>query len=192
MAVAETRTSETTNPVRDARTEALEVCVVRAGALYAGVPIAAIAEIVGAVRPRPLPHAPWFVGGLVLYRGEVLTAVDLRRLLDDESEFSAHSGSMLVIDCTDGRSAGGAFGLLVDRVEEVSSVSSEDYEPNPSTLDARHKELFAGAYKLDGRLLVMLNPERLEPSNWGSASLPPAQQSGSKESMPAKPGEGER
>lgn len=156
MPVSEARTSEGTEP--------LEVCVVRAGAMQLGVPIAHVAKIVGAVRPQPLPHAPWFVGGLVLYRGEVLTAVDLGRLLDVESRSSSPEGSDLTCSMLVIESSGGAFGLLVDSVEEVVMVSGEEYEATPSFLDARYKELITGAYKLEGRLLAMLNPERLDPS----------------------------
>jgi purine-binding chemotaxis protein CheW len=60
-------------------------------------------------------------------------------------------------------SAGGIFGLLVDSVREVLTVSSADYEPNPSILDERRRVLFAGAYKLKDSLLVMLDPEQLDP-----------------------------
>lgn len=206
MLVAEVWPNEA-NPVGKTGRAPAEVCVVRAGSLFAGVPIARIAEIVGAVRPRPLPHAPWFVGGLVLYRGEVLTAVDLRRLLDVESGSTdpeptgferGRSCSMLVIE-----SAGGAFGLLVDSVDEVLTVCGEDYEPTPSILNARYRELFDGAYKLEGRLLVMLNPERLDPGYLGgfldgflsgfpgTASLTAMRQTGAGKSVPAGPAEGE-
>ena len=47
-----------------------------------GVPITHILEIVGATRPQPVPLAPAYVGGLVHYRGDVLTTVSLRQLLD--------------------------------------------------------------------------------------------------------------
>jgi purine-binding chemotaxis protein CheW len=60
-------------------------------------------------------------------------------------------------------SAGGCFGVLVDAVGEVLNLSVADYEPNPSTLDARRRTLFAGTYKLQGRLLIMLDPEQLDP-----------------------------
>ncbi len=39
-------------------------------------------EIVGGARTQPVPLAPRFVGGLVHYRGDVLTTVSLRHLLD--------------------------------------------------------------------------------------------------------------
>jgi purine-binding chemotaxis protein CheW len=63
----------------------------------------------------------------------------------------------------------GCFGLLVDSVSEVITVSSADHEPNPSILDARRKALFAGAYKLKDGLLVMLDPERLDPMRLSAA-----------------------
>jgi purine-binding chemotaxis protein CheW len=65
-------------------------------------------------------------------------------------------------------SLGGCFGLLVDAVGEVLTVSSSDYEPNPSILDERRRALFAGAYKLKDGLLVMLDPERLDPMRLGA------------------------
>ena len=66
-------------------------------------------------------------------------------------------------------SPGGCFGLLVDSVVEVLTLPAADHEPNPSTLDENRKDLFAGAYKLKGGLLVMLNPERLDPIRLGAA-----------------------
>ena len=135
---------------------AVQVCSVRVGQTLYGVPIAHILEIVGSERPQPVPLAPGYVGGLVHYRGDVLTTVSLRHLLD----LPPHDGrqDILVLE-----NSGGCFGLLVDAVGEVLTVSSADHEPNPSILDERRKALFAGAYKLKDCLLVMLDPERLDP-----------------------------
>ena len=59
----------------------VEICSVRLDASLYGVPIRHILEIVGSARPQPVPLAPSFVGGLVHYRGDVLTTVSLRHLL---------------------------------------------------------------------------------------------------------------
>src|SRR5580700_6381800 len=59
----------------------VEMCSVRLGKTLFGVPIAHILEIVGGARPQPVPLAPSYVGGLVHYRGDVLTTVSLRQLL---------------------------------------------------------------------------------------------------------------
>ena len=142
---------------RKQKTETLvEVCSVRLGNTLFGVPISHILEIVGATKPQPVPLAPGYVGGLVHYRGDVLTTVSLRRLLDLPPQEGTQD--ILVLE-----SAGGIFGLLVDAVGEVLTVCAADYEPNPSILDERRRGLLAGAYKLKDSLLVMLNPDRLDP-----------------------------
>ena len=134
----------------------VEMCTVRLGSSTFGVPITHILEIVGASQPQPVPLAPGYVGGLVHYRGDVLTTVSLRRLLD----LPPHEGAqdILVLE-----SVGGIFGLLVDSVGEVLTVSAADHESNPSILDERCRGLLAGAYKLKDSLLVMLDPDRLDP-----------------------------
>jgi len=134
----------------------VELCSVRLGKTLFGVPITHILEIVGGARPQPVPLAPGFVGGLVHYRGDVLTTVSLRRLLDLPPKEGAQA--LLVLE-----SAGGCFGLLVDSVGEVVNMSPASYEPNPSILEERRRALFAGAYKLQEGLLIALDPERLEP-----------------------------
>jgi purine-binding chemotaxis protein CheW len=86
----------------------------------------------------------------------VLTTVSLRQLLDLPPRDGPQD--ILVLE-----SSGGCFGLLVDSVGEVLTVSSLDYEPNPSILDERRRALFVGAYKLKDSLMIMLDPERLDP-----------------------------
>ena len=140
----------------------VEMCSVRLGQTLFGVPITHILEIVGSARPQPVPLAPAFVGGLVHYRGDVLTTVSLRQLLGMPPKDG--SQDILVLE-----SAVGIFCLLVDSVGEVLAVSSADHEPNPSILDERRRALFAGAYKLKDGLLVMLDPERLDPMRLGGS-----------------------
>ncbi len=140
----------------------LEVCSVRLDQTLFGVPIRHILEIVGSTKPQPVPLAPGFVGGLVHYRGDVLTTVSLRQLLAMPPKEGAQD--ILVME-----GAAGYFGLLVDSVGEVLTVSPADYEPNPSILDEQHRAYLAGAYKLKDCLLVMLDPERVDPVRLGAA-----------------------
>ena len=136
--------------------EGIEMCSVRVGQTLYGVPITRILEILGKPAKQPVPLAPAYIGGLVHYRGEVLTTVSLRSLLSMPERGATED--ILVFEGADGY-----FGLLVDEVEEVMTVLPGDFESNPSTLDDRRKALFAGTYKLKNALLVMLDPERLDP-----------------------------
>lgn len=140
----------------------LEMCSVRVGDMLFGVPITHILEIVGSSATQAVPLAPSYIGGLISYRGDVLTTVSLRLLLglpplDANPDILVFEGSS------------GYYGLLVDAVGEVLTVTSTEFEPNPSTLDGARRALFAGAYKLKDGLLVMLDPERLDPLRLSSA-----------------------
>jgi purine-binding chemotaxis protein CheW len=147
----------------NASVKMMEMCSVRVGSTLFGVPITHILEIVGNTHPHAIPLAPDFVGGLVHYRGEVLTTVSLRQLLGLPAVEDRQDIMILEND-------GGCFGLLVDAVGEVLTISSADREPNPSILDPRRRELFAGACKLPQGLLVMLDPERLDPMRLGATA----------------------
>ncbi len=143
----------------------IEMCSVRIGDALFGLPISHILEIVGSARPQPVPLAPGFVGGLVHYRGDVLTTISLRHLLGMPD--LDYAQPILVLE-----SPGGCFGVLVDAVGEVLTVLPADFEPNPSTLDECRKRLCTGAYKLKDRLLVALDPTRLDPMNLVATQAP--------------------
>jgi purine-binding chemotaxis protein CheW len=155
-------TATVTHAKENGTSALVEVCSVRLEKTWFGVPISHILEIVGGARPQPVPLAPGYVGGLVHYRGDVLTTVSLRHLLNMPPKDGPQD--IIVLE-----SKGGCFGLLVDAVGEVLTLSAVDFEQNPSTLDARRRALLAGAYKLKDKLLVMLDPERLDPIRLSSA-----------------------
>ena len=94
----------------------MEMCTVRLGTSMFGVPITHILEIVGAARPQPIPLAPVFVGGLVHYRGDVLTTVSLRQLLALPPREGRQD--LLVLESSGGmlRAAGGRGGRGADRL----------------------------------------------------------------------------
>jgi purine-binding chemotaxis protein CheW len=147
-------------PVEDG----IEMCSVRVGDTLFGMPIVRILEILDAPATRPVPLAPAHIGGLVHYRGEILTAVSLRSLLGLPAH--AEPPDLLVFEGKDGY-----FGLLVDAVGEVLMLSPQEFESNPSTLDDSRKALFSGAYKLECGLLVMLDPTRFDPVNLSPMNL---------------------
>jgi purine-binding chemotaxis protein CheW len=110
--------------------------------------------------------SPPFIAGVVPYRGEVLTTVNLRALLGME----AHSGRCCVLVMEDDEVAE-RFGLVVDAVGGVVTVSGRMLEANPCTLEARGKWLFDGAYKMESGLMVRLDPQKLCPSRLSETGL---------------------
>jgi purine-binding chemotaxis protein CheW len=102
----------------------------------------------------------------VPYRGEVLTTVNLRALLGMETQ----AGKCCVLVMEDDEAAE-RFGLVVDAVGGVVTMSRRMLEANPCTLEARGKWLFDGAYKMDGELMVRLDPKKLCPSRLSETGL---------------------
>jgi purine-binding chemotaxis protein CheW len=139
--------------------DAVSLCSLYAADEMFGIDTRKIREVLGERDLQRVPLSPAFIAGVISYRGEVLTTVNLRALLGME----AHSGRCCVLVMEDDE-VEERFGLVVDAVGGVVTVSHRMLEANPCTLEARGKRLFDGAYKMETGLMVRLDPQRLCPS----------------------------
>jgi purine-binding chemotaxis protein CheW len=147
--------------------ELLSLCSLKAAGKLFGIDTRMIGEVLGsAARLNRVPLAPAYVGGVLAYRGEVVTAVSLRVLLGD----AAVDGPSCVL-VLDGDENEERFGLLVDSVGGVVMVERGMMAANPSTLDEASRALFSGAFRTEEGLLVQLDPERLKPSRLAESRL---------------------
>ena len=146
--------------------DTVALCSLYAGSETFGIDTRKIREVLGERDLQRVPLSPKFVAGVVPYRGEVLTAVNLRALLG----MDARSGSCCVLVMEDDEAAE-RFGLVVDAVGGVVTVSRNMLEANPSTLEARGMWLFDGAYKMESSLMVRLDPQKLCPSRLAETGL---------------------
>jgi len=132
-----------------------QYCTFFVDGLLFGVEVLSVQEIMSEYKVGPVPLAPRTVAGLVNHRGQIVTAIDMRRRLE-ASEGSVESSRMLVV-----RSKDETFGLLVDKIGDVLSVSSIDFEAAPENVNESAKELVEGAYKLTDRLLLPLRLDKI-------------------------------
>jgi purine-binding chemotaxis protein CheW len=146
--------------------DAVSLCSLYAGSETFGIDTSKIREVLGERDLQRVPMSPAFIAGVVPYRGEVLTTVNLRALLGIE----AHLGKCCVLVMEDDEAAE-RFGLVVDAVGGVVVVSRSALEENPCTLEARGKWLFDGAYKMEAGLMVRLDPQKLSPSRLSETGL---------------------
>jgi purine-binding chemotaxis protein CheW len=146
--------------------DAVSLCSLYAGSEMFGIDTSKIREVLGERDLQQVPMSPTFIAGVVPYRGEVLTTVNLRALLGVE----AHSGRSCVLVMEDDEVAE-RFGLVVDAVGGVVVVSKSALEENPCTLEARGKWLFDGAYKMETGLMIRLDPQKLSPSRLSETGL---------------------
>jgi purine-binding chemotaxis protein CheW len=124
--------------------------------LFVGIRVEAVQEVAGECELTPVPHAPSCIGGLLNLRGQIVTAIDLRRCLQVGDRPAGQPPVNLILRTDDG-----CVSLLMDQVGDVLEVDDHDFESAPSTLDGRLRELIAGVYKLDGRLLLVLDTDKV-------------------------------
>ncbi|MDQ2833802.1 MAG: chemotaxis protein CheW [Acidobacteriota bacterium] len=146
--------------------DALSMCSLFAGSESFGIDTRKIREVLGHRELQRVPMSPPFIAGVVQYRGEVLTTVNLRALLGMEEQ--SKTCCVLVME-DDGCAE--RFGLVVDAVGGVVTVSRRGLEPNPCTLEAKGKWLFDGAYKMETGLMVQLDPQKLRPTRLAETGL---------------------
>ena len=130
-------------------------CTFRLGGHQYGIDVRRVQEVLGACDVSPLPLAPRGVRGLVNLRGQIVTAIDPRVLLDVPGRTDARSPHLVVTH------AGSPVSLLVDSVGDVERVPDAGLQPAPDTLELRRRALVKGAAPLPGRLLVVLDLDRV-------------------------------
>lgn len=133
-----------------------QFCTFRLGTSTFGVEVERVQEIIRYQRMTSVPLAHAVVEGLINLRGQIVTALDLRRRLELPPRSDGEQPTNIVV-----RTRIGEFSLLVDRIGDVVDVDADTFEPPPETLTGVARDLIAGAYKLDGRLLLVLDTERV-------------------------------
>lgn len=120
-----------------------------------GIPVLKVQDVLSAHNITRIPLAPPEIAGSLNLRGRIVTAMDVRLRLglpprDQRSNMSIvaeHEGEL--------------YSLMVDSVGEVLALKGADWERNPPTLDPKFRDYSLGIYRLDDKLLVVLDVNRL-------------------------------
>lgn len=123
---------------------------------YFGIEVEQVQEIIRFQEITPVALAPAVVKGLINLRGQIVTAVDLRRLLELPDRGDDEDPMNIVV-----RTPLGAFSLLADRIGDVLELSDGSFESPPDNLSGMARELIQRAYKLDGTLLLTMAIDKL-------------------------------
>lgn len=121
-----------------------------------GVDIIRTKEIHRYTKITRVPNAPRFVKGVINIRGEIIPVVDLRDRFGLEPVEINDSTRIIEVMVRDFR-----IGLLVDDVNEVLWLDDNAIEPAPSVTGGIEKEYLNGVGKIDDRLVVLLNLEKI-------------------------------
>ncbi|HUZ77047.1 MAG TPA: chemotaxis protein CheW [Chloroflexota bacterium] len=104
----------------------------------------------------PVPGAPYYIDGVMNLRNEVIPVVDLRKRFGLPLKTTSERSRIIVVQLSDE-----TVGAIVDAVSEVITVSPDSIEPASRVVTALDAEYIRGIAKVDGRLVAILNPDRL-------------------------------
>ena len=133
-------------------TDQKQYCTLRVADLLLGIEVGEIQEIIRDTSFTPVPMAHSDIRGLINLRGQIVTAIDLRRRAGLDPQVNGADFMTMVLG-----TAEEPLALVVDGVGDVVEVVAEAFEPPPDTLRGEARRMIDGAYKLERELLLVLN-----------------------------------
>jgi purine-binding chemotaxis protein CheW len=121
-----------------------------------GIDILRVQEIIRMMSITKVPNSPPAVEGVINLRGRVIPVIDLRARFGMEAR--AHDGHTRIIVL---EIHGMIVGFVVDAVSEVLRIRANTVEPPPAVVSGIESEYIKGVGKLDDRLLILLELEKL-------------------------------
>jgi purine-binding chemotaxis protein CheW len=121
-----------------------------------GINVMQVQEVLRMTDVAPVPGAPHFVMGIINLRGNVVTVLDTRKLLDLATSDITDSSRIMIIE-----SGKVTVGLLVDSVAEVVNIASSDIDPPPSVGNDEGSRYIQGIYSTEQQILILIDLNKL-------------------------------
>lgn len=132
---------------------AAQYCTFWVDGLYLGVAVEHVQEVLREQTMTPVPRAPEAVLGLINLRGQIVTAIDLRRRLALPSADGEHPRMNVIV-----RSRGEVVSLVVDQIGDVINTDGVGVHPAPSNLPPSARDVLAGVLTLPEAILLVVDP----------------------------------
>ena len=126
-----------------------------------GVNIMDVKEIVRLQNVRVIPNAPFYVEGIINLRGEIIPIIDLHKrfklqTLARSTDDVDVEGGFIILNID-----GNKIGIIIDKVERVVTVKSEEVKDPPQMLSGIGTEYIEGVVREKQGYLIMLNTRKL-------------------------------
>lgn len=121
-----------------------------------GIEITKVQEIILMGEITRVPQTASYIKGLINLRSMVIPIVDLRLRFAMGEEVPTDETRIMVVNLE-----GKTIGIIVDAVSEVLRISKEQIAPPPPTVSCVGRDYLTGLAKLDKRLLILLDVDRI-------------------------------
>jgi purine-binding chemotaxis protein CheW len=113
-----------------------------------------------------VPNAPPFVEGVINLRGRVIPVVNLRQRFGLSGKGADEKSRIVIMDIQ-----GITIGVMVDAVSEVLRIPASTVEESPPMATEIGTEFIRGIAKLDDRLIILIDMDRLIEKSEGAVML---------------------
>lgn len=132
-----------------------QYCTFQVGGFQFGVDVTKVREVIRDQKMTRVPLAPEEVRGLINLRGQIITAIDLRRRLKMPDRPENEPPINVLVS-----NGWGAVSFQVDKIEDVLEIETGSIEEPPESLDSDIRCCLKGVSKLKDRLLLLLDESR--------------------------------
>jgi purine-binding chemotaxis protein CheW len=120
------------------------------------IPITRIREIILMKPITRIPQVPPFIEGVINLRGAVIPIVNLRKRFSMSPREIGDETRTIVVNVHDQ-----TVGCIVDAVTQVMRITDDQLQPAPVSVLAISHQFIAGLAKIEDRLLIVLDIEKL-------------------------------
>lgn len=137
-------------------TNELEILEFKVGKNYYGINVAKIREIISYQVPTPIPNSDPRIEGIFMPRDEIISIIDLAKVMNLEKSEDPSNDMYIVTNFNQLNTA-----FHVNNVLGIHRVSWSDIIKPDSTINTAGEGMATGIVRIDGRLIIILDFERI-------------------------------
>ena len=121
-----------------------------------GVPVSNVRDVIMPQGIARIPLAPTEIIGSLNLRGRIVTAMNMKAMLNIEGEYNFEKSMSIVVENNEE-----LYSLVVDYVGEVINLTEVEIVKNPENMSKNWQEVSIGIYPIEERLIVILDVGKL-------------------------------
>jgi purine-binding chemotaxis protein CheW len=121
-----------------------------------GIEIKQAKEVILVPEVARVPNVPPFIEGVINWHGEIIALIDPVYFFGLKAQRKAGEDRVIITDA-----AGYSVGILVDKLKDTIDIEEDLIQPPLSTLDAKASSFTKGQVHWEGRILILLDMEKI-------------------------------
>lgn len=136
--------------------ESMKVIVFQLEDKEYAIPVSRVQGIERLLHITRVPKTPNYVKGVINLRGVVTPIIDLRERFSLPASDNQDATRIIIVSIKDTE-----VGFIVDSANDVLDINVKSIEPQPEVVGTTEEEFISGVARLDNRLLILLQLEKV-------------------------------